>query len=55
MQQWRRPGVACWPVAEAAPDAADAAETGGSEGAGVDKGVVLQASDDKEEVAHAAT
>ncbi len=59
VQQWWLPGAAPWPVAEgkttAAPDAADTAETGCSEGAGNDEGIVLQASDDEEEVAPAAT
>ncbi len=38
-----------------APDAADAAKTGDREGAGVDEGFVLQASDDEDDVAPAAT
>jgi hypothetical protein len=55
VQQWwlpARAGRCRWPVAEgkttAAPDAVDAAKTGGSEGTGVDEGFVLQASDDEE-------
>jgi hypothetical protein len=58
VQQWWLPGAARWPVAEgkttAAPDAVDAAKTGGSKGAGVDEGFVLE-SDDEEEVTPAAT
>ncbi len=42
-------------AAATAPDATNAVETGagGSEGAGVDSGFVLQASDDEDEVAPA--
>ena len=51
------PPVAEGKAAAAPPDAADAAETGGvgGEGSGVDKGFVLQASAEEEEVAPAAT
>jgi hypothetical protein len=61
VQQWWLPRAAPWPVAEGKTttpfNAADAAETGGSEGEGVDEpeGFMLQASDDEEEVAPAAT
>ncbi len=50
--------VAKGKAAATAPDATNAIETGagsgGGEGAGVDSGFVLQASDDEEEVAPAA-